>query len=831
MLMSLSRGFLCLLTCLTPALCQTHRSATPVAAGQPASATQTVRTDLYGDPLPEGALLRLGTVRWRHPAPIQSLAFSPDGRTILSCAWGTLYLWDADAGRVRRKLGGPKVGSRAVATSRDGRTLAAAGWSGPVRLWDVATGKELLRLGGEGDRFARLALSPDGSLLASVSDEKGGGQALHVWDVAGSRRLRRLPWDVASIYTLAFSPDGKTLAYGGSGPEVWLLDATTGKQHHRLNNGDSPSCVAFAPDGKTLAATGWKGLRLWDCQTGELRLECPAGDHPGLGEAVAFSPDGKTVAHAGYGGVALRNAATGEEVRALGGHGLGTALAFSPDGRVLACGGNSHAIVRWDVRTGEVLGPRGGHQGPVSGVAFAPEGRTLASAAYDGTIRVWDAATGRELRQARGHDDWVTQVVFSPDGRTLISAGRDRTVRWWEAASGRELRRRAVEYFYNKLALSPDGKVLACNPEWKEIHLWDAGTGGEARLLGAHKESVGSMTFAADGRVLVSTGYWESAAQLWDVGAGRRWRSLEYAAPSAVGQDIPPRVAVSPDGRTVALQGLGGTVRLWEVATGRERARLPGENTVGLAFSPDGRVLAVADRGGTVRLWGLTAGEVLARLEVGRLAHDADPALAFAPDGRVLVTVGEDTTLLVWPVVPPSRSDRSEMRAAELWDDLTGEDAGRAYRTVRALAEGGEQAVRLIKDRVRPVPPPDPQRVARLLAELDDDRFAVRERATRELEKLGELAAPAMREAVRSLPSPESRRRATQLLAKVDAGALQATPDSIRAVRAVEVLEHIGTPAGRSVLESLAGGAPGARLTEEAKASLGRLARRSPTGP
>jgi HEAT repeat protein len=121
---------------------------------------------------------------------------------------------------------------------------------------------------------------------------------------------------------------------------------------------------------------------------------------------------------------------------------------------------------------------------------------------------------------------------------------------------------------------------------------------------------------------------------------------------------------------------------------------------------------------------------------------------------------------------------------------------------------------------------PSKERLARLIADLDSGQFDVRRKAAAELQRLGELAGPALRQALAGRPSPEVRRSVGPLLAQLEHD--QHSPERLRGLRAVAVLEHVGTPAARQALEGLSHGAEGARLTEEARAALARLARRGP---
>jgi hypothetical protein len=159
-----------------------------------------------------------------------------------------------------------------------------------------------------------------------------------------------------------------------------------------------------------------------------------------------------------------------------------------------------------------------------------------------------------------------------------------------------------------------------------------------------------------------------------------------------------------------------------------------------------------------------------------------------------------------------------------LWADLASDDAHRAYLAVCKLATASAPAVALLREQLHPAPgspkEQDRAKLRRLVADLDAEEFAVRERAARDLEGLGESARAAYDEAKAGNPSPELKRRIQDLEAK---SAAANAPLQRQLIRAVEVLERIGTADARRVLEKLAKGADGARLTQEAKGSLRRL--------
>jgi RNA polymerase sigma factor (sigma-70 family) len=811
----------------------------PVKAATEAKklATPKVRTDRHGDPLPDGAIARLGTVRWRHGVLVHALAYSPDGKRIVTAGVGrALVLWDAATGKELRVF--PSLGQpRGVAFSPDGKLIATPQRSG--QLWDVATGKMVRELKNVGSGFESLAFAPDGKTLATANSDG----SLHLWDPANGDEKRRIDCGQGYVNAVAYSPDGETLASGDGDGVIRLWDPATGKERQRFAAGKKAiRSIVFSPDGKHLAAgSGDDSLRLWDVATGRLVRTFAE-------KQVQYSP-----------------------------------VAFSPDGKLLAAGYGDGTFRLWDVASGEEKRHWQAGIGQARGLAFSPDGKTLATTVlWDGCIRLWDVATGRERDSSEDHHGLIPQLRFAADKKTLISAGFDRTVLLWDAAA--QTPRRMLKWTtdsFDGFALSPDGNTLAAGSHFKnnEVWLWDVRTGKSSKLPGIPSKDGGqrrAIAFSPDGRLVALGKYDEPIIHIWDVREGKEVRQIKDKEFGPLKRVQGLRLLFSPDSKTLAcgILSLGGgvTLRLWDVASGKER-RIFDNHGAGIspdAFSPDGKVLATANDPAAVCLFDMTTGKELCR----HSGHAGFGAVAFSPDGKLVVSGGGndednfidvweaatgrlirrfeghhswvsaatfaadgltaassagDSTILLWDIT--GRQKDGKLRPAVLtprqleacWTALANEDAAKAYDTVWALVAVPEQAVPFLHKHLSPVPRPDAKAVAQLIADLDSEKFQVRQKATEELSKLGDAAAPALRQALESKPSLEMRRRLQQLLDQTR----DWTAERLRDHRAIQALEHIGTRQARDVLERLASGAPESFRTEEAKTTLARLARSS----
>jgi WD40 repeat protein len=463
-------------------------------------------------------------------------------------------------------------------------------------------------------------------------------------------------------------------------------------------------------------------------------------------------------------------------------------------------------------------------RGAVLALAFSPDGRALATGTYDDLVHVWDAGTGREIHRLSGHQERVVAVVFSPDGKLLASGSFDGTVCLWVVETGKRLLRlRGHRSEVRAVAFSPDGKLLAAaGGSDGTVSCWNVATGAAQAFTSKEPEGTEALAFSLDGQQLMSPSL-AGRLQVWT-----RDGDLVRGFPVApLSQSV---CAFSADRKTFACVDFKtGAISLSEPLTGQQRLQLrpPGQISYGVAISDEGRLLAVScgDRR-AVLLFDLINPQQPPRQL--KLAHEAN-RLCFSGDGRRLATGGDRVTY-IWdlahlqPALPQVHLEPRELKAC--LDNL--EDTARtAHEAIWRLAGARGQSETAVLDWLNRTVLTDSKRLARLILDLDDRRFRVRESSELALSRYGTEVLPLLRQVIRDPRSLEHRRRAERLIDRLmEEDATRVPRAQLIVSRAVEALERMGTPLARQKLQTLADATANDYLRTEATAAVQRLKQR-----
>jgi WD40 repeat protein len=816
----------------------------PAACAQDAGPPpREVRLDRNGYPLPPGAVAQLGVPR-ALSALVADAAWSPDGSRFVVADWATIATFDAATGRPVDTLTiDTAYRDRFAPLSRDGRLLCRVTGL-DILLNDTRTGEQAaFRLPvhlKQQDRVARsLHLSADHRFLAGVLSPPNATGVAWRLDMAFGR-FTRIVTGRADLHGVHLSPDGRR-AYAvarQTAPQLVAWDLGRDRELWAVPLGEVGHIRAVSPDGGRLGIVG-RTIGVFDTADGKERLSAPYGVLPPAGlRPIDFSPDGQLMAVSDHGEVAVWDVSAGK-VRHRLAH-PARAVAFSPDGKSLLTAGGW--VQRWDIETGKPV-----YAEPVTGIPspdplvlqWSADGRRLLTGwhgelsgeggrrAFPATLAVWDVPAMTTVWVHRPNSP-AAVAALDPGGSIVRAFTRDGRLRTWRlgppgtedatavadpTASVRVSRtflpdgRLAVQTF------TADGVTLdvydtAGRPERQTFWRWP--TNDRARNFGKNDPARNFTVYEARGTILFGPG-----GSRRDLVAGQSRPPLETRAPL---RSFVSGVYPSADAFALARVVVGpGTTdgHLWEANTGRIIADfstiLPASDEV--AVSDDGRFLA-SGAGDSVVVRDLADPTAVHRFQSSRARR-----LAFSPDSRHLAGALDDGSVLIWPV-PGARSAWVAADRDRVWEDLIADDAGKAWKALWLLLDHPIEAVELLRGRLRPAAAR--KDTSGLIDRLDHARFAVREDAMRELARRGDEIEGDLRAALKQPSSPERRERLELLLGKLDLSAAPAG-DTLRTLRCVWLLERINTADARRVLTELAGGAPGARGTLEAKAALERL--------
>jgi WD40 repeat protein len=837
------------------------------------------------DPLPPGCVGQYGDPRLRHGEPIDHLAWSPDGKILASVSnrTGEIKFWNAATGRLisRTNLLSGKDGDLFAACSftADGAFIAAIHPDGEkpvfVRL-DPATGREYRRAPIPDLLAAKAGVfSPDGSRFATVE-----GTSLYVFDTASGRPVQTQMVLQAKARGLAFSADGRLLAVAES-RGVAVRDAKTGGLVHFIGTDvNAVQRVAFTPDGTAqMLDVGDEYPTLIDLAIGLNRW---AKDKPGgkFGEDSILVFVGKDRGKLGATGMAVtrrglvrvRNQElelldwqTGRPVPKWS-FDIGSnvrVFAASPDGSYLAVESGDGLIRLWGLSAGRECPQSAGRDVLRGEFRDSGTGRIILQSSNERFVR-WAYANSAQRETLSPNPSWFKTCDTNADGSLLVCS---------DAAS-----------FEGRTPFLVCGMAPAIQPpppavrKYQSLYLYAPATGDITGLYQLDGNTEVMPVFAGGGRWVVATDVkqrvysWDTTrpnanpkiavvcekdekltalipardaatvvcdiTRTRDEGEQRFLAFVDAATGMMVGRvpvesdTVATKVAVSADGRRVVTLGpestnvfrlvtkLESVLTVYAAPGGRVVRRIPLTSWGPLTVSPDGRVVAVKMTGTDFALYEIATGRERVRFTVPHFSSAPDSA-AFRVDGSELLVSTDIYPLTAWDVrgtrscADPLPADYSAARA---WADLADHDAKVGFRAMRYFAARPAEAAATFRAKIPPAATVDMAQVRNIAVGWNDESFAEREKTSRELRPFAGSARAVFEGLAARDPSAEVRARAARLLS--DANTY--TPDELRAVRAVEVLDWVDTPEGKALVAVWAAGAAGDVLTVEAEASQKR---------
>ncbi len=589
---------------------------------------------------------------------VMGVAFAPDNAAIFSCGRdGTARLTagpkpdGTTAGNTSTKLReyvGHTGAVTCLAVIPDGTLLVTGGEDKTVRVWEVTSGKQLRALQGHLGRVTSIASRGDGKQIASASEDG----AIRMWDLNAEDEHRALTDATDSLWAVAFSPDGKRVAAAGADKSIRVYNPETGKLEATLTSAKSPiTSLAFLPDSNRLVAAGGdQVVVVWDVAKEKVVKELPG--HQSAVLSVAASDDGKLV---------------------VSGSADKSARGFDPD--------SGKATWTWSGRSA------------VCAVAIRKGNKYVAVGLADGSLVVLDVSgtTSKEVVSQSGHVAGVGSVAYSADGNRLATVGGDGALRVWSVGENGSLTSLVKFDGHSKpggnlspltgVAFAPDGRYVAAVGADSVVRVWDIQTKSEVRGLRGHTDWVTGVAFSPDGRYLASVGVEkDKVLRIFEL------PPLEVAGGGGHVQGV-NAVAVSPNGKFAATAGTDQTIKVWDLATGKEVSTL-----VGNADTP----FSIAFLGNDA----LVMGGSLPTRDTGRLHFwNTNPGRLnkSIPTGEVytVVTSKDGSKVAAW-ASRPAVGDTVKNNTYELYDakgalipNATISDKGRNVRAATFSADLG----------------------------------------------------------------------------------------------------------------------------------------------
>lgn len=803
---------------------------------------QPARVDHLGDPMPEGAITRLGSARLYHTGRDENRGmsiFSPDGIFLATVTPSGAKIWETRTGRKLGTIYLSATDSPVAAFSADSRSIAIA-TAGMVGVYPV------------------------------IGDHK------FVYSKPAAKDSRRVDW-------LAFLPKRSGIAFVENRGDICVTD-NRGLERFRISLAAANPVAGLAADGTTLTIWNQENVDRWDLSK---RTKIATVRFPYLSSfgKLRMRGDGSLFAlELRSGGVIFWDPSLQKETGRLADSKLDAdaGTEFTPDGKQLVTMTRQKTtalVQRWEIATGKLLKAFPIPIEDAGDPAASPDGKAIAFTIPRPPVPLLDLQTGKRLFQRPGLEEPAVSLSFVPGGRLIAAGGR--LIRTWETVNAKLVGSIGLPFDCDGLAVDRSGDwgvVVGAGQVNPRICSFRTGEiGDELQLPPMARIDSGALAIVDSLSAVVALGWTGKPAAkvrfVWDLGTrmlapiekepkASSWRALAgpyrlRLIPPANQDEFQQRIPeiavhaltdnrlllkVDPTGYPdrVASNGqlLAAVLRassepaadsefthleVWEIVSGEHFRFAPEAKTKShfsiLAMAPDGRSLAIVDGHNELALIETYTGKRLSSFNVENVR-----CLAFSADGRYLASGQGDGTVLIWDVASAMRH-RTATRVAkpeefdQAWRDLA-RNAVTARVAMDRLRVDSERTIEFLRDRLRPAAAPPRDQVQRWVADLNSPKFATREAASRELAKLRQLLRSEIQAARDSTHALEVKRRLERILVMPRPAR---TADELRQLRAIELLEGFNNRDAVGVLRLIASGDPRAPQTQAAKEALERL--------
>ncbi|MFC1878751.1 AAA family ATPase [Chloroflexota bacterium] len=589
--------------------------------------------------------------------PITGVAVTPNGQHIISGYMDdTLIMWELASGReVRTFQGHRRVKVIGLVTERGDITVmpdgqkVISGSGDTLKIWDLASGRIVNKLKGHTHMISAVAVTPDGHYIVSGSWDK----TLKVWDVASGHEVHTLKGHTDRITAVVVTPDGQHIISGSRDHnlKVWNISAA-------LNAGIVRENGLCSEDVCTL-----KGHTDWITN-------------------VTVTPDGQhTISGSLDGTLKVWEVTTGREVRTLkvcdmrllNEKGIGrlfTSLPVTTDGRYIISGSSDDILKVWEFNTGREVNTLKGHTNRITAVTLTPDGQHIISRSRDHTLKVWNISTAlnaslfiggsersKEVLTLQEQTSYITAMVVTPDGQHLVISSYDLyPLKLLEVSSRRKVRKFQVHTRpITTLAVTSDGKNVISGCVDKTLKIWELESGRVVNTLKGHTDEITAVVVTPDGQHIIS-GSRDHTLKVWNISAAlnagivRENELCSEKVRTLKGHtDEITAVEVTPDGKLVISGSYDKSLKVWDVATGREQRTLQGHKSgvTAVEVTPDGSHVISGSRVGTLKIWDV------ANIRKVHTLHghtDRVNAVVVTPDGSHVISGSSDNTLKVWNV-------------------------------------------------------------------------------------------------------------------------------------------------------------------------------------